>query len=368
VIDPRSGAVADGSSTSLLRELGGDAAGRPEGGFDFRDATGRTDRGYAMRVSRKDVSLVVLASSATLSLADTLTWMQDETLSELAPVLAPLFIGVLLVAPFTIRRALRPLGRLSAEAALIEPSRTDVRLQEMGVPAEILPLVRAINTALQRIDEGFELQRRFTTNAAHELRTPLAILRARIDGLEDGELKAGLIKDVERMTRLVSQLLTAGRLEMQPPSLEGFVDLAAVTRDTVERLAILPAAREHELRLQLPEHPVTVRGEEETLSDALRNLVDNALAHSPAGKPVDIQVAEDGSVEVRDRGPGIPPEHREQIFERFWRASKSGGEGAGLGLSIVRAIVKGHRGNLSVADNPGGGTIFRLAFPRAGHD
>ena len=216
--------------------------------------------------------------------------MQDETLSELAPVLAPLFIGILLVAPFTIRRALRPLGRLSAEAALIEPSRTDVRLQETGVPSEILPLVRAINTALQRIDEGFELQRRFTTNAAHELRTPLAILRARIDGLEDGEAKSGLSKDVERMTRLVSQLLTAGRLEMQPPSLDGSVDLAAIARETVERLAILPAAREHELRLHLPERPVIIRGEEEALGDALRNLIDNALAHSPAGKPVEIMV------------------------------------------------------------------------------
>jgi signal transduction histidine kinase len=293
-----------------------------------------------------------------------MAWMQDETLSELAPVLAPLFIGTMLVAPFTIRRSLRSLGRLSAEAALIEPSRTDVRLEESGVPQEILPLVRTINTALQRIDEGFELQRRFTTNAAHELRTPLAILRARIDGLDEGAAKTGLIKDVERMTRLVSQLLVAGRLEMQPPSGETSVDLAAIARETVERLALLPAARAHELKLTLPERPVAVRGEEESLGDALRNLIDNALAHSPPGKPVEIRVAEDGSVEVRDRGPGIPPEHRQQIFERFWRARKSGGEGAGLGLSIVRAIVQRHHGSVSVADNPGGGTVFRLAFPR----
>jgi signal transduction histidine kinase len=367
VIDRGSGALADGSSTSLAQELGADAGGRPEGGFDFRDADGRIDRGYVMRVPGKDAALTFLVSSATLSLADTIAWMQDETLSELVPVLAPLFIGTLLLAPFTIRRALRPLARLSAEAALIEPSRTDVRLQETGVPSEILPLVRAINTALQRIDEGFELQRRFTTNAAHELRTPLAILRARIDGLEDGEAKDGLSRDVERMTRLVSQLLTAGRLEMQPPALDGVVDLAAMARETVERLAILPAAREHELKLRVPEQPVTIRGEEEALGDALRNLIDNALAHSPAGAPVEIAVAEDGSLEVRDHGPGIPPAHREQIFERFWRARKSGGEGAGLGLSIVRAIVKGHRGSISVADNPGGGTVFRLAFPLSRH-
>jgi len=152
VIDRSSGAIAEGSSTSLLQELDTDAAGQPQGGFDFRDASGQIDRGYVMHVHEKDFSLTVLASSATLSLADTIAWMQDEILHELLPVLAPLFIGTLLVAPFTIRRALRPLGRLSAEAGLIEPSRTDVRLQETGVPVEILPLVRAINTALQRID------------------------------------------------------------------------------------------------------------------------------------------------------------------------------------------------------------------------
>ena len=246
---------------------------------------------------------------------------------------------------------------------MIEPSRTDVRLKEAGIPLEILPLVRTINNALGRIDEGFELQRRFTTNAAHELRTPHAILRARIDGLEEGPAKVGLIKDVERMTRLVSQLLLAGRLEMQPPSLETEIDLNQVARETVERLAVLRAAREHELMLSGPDRPVIIRGEAESLGDALRNLIDNALAHAPAGQPVEIVVQEDGSLEVRDHGAGIPTEHRAQIFERFWRARKSGGEGAGLGLSIVRAIAQRHHGTVAVADNPGGGTVFRLAFP-----
>ena len=366
VVDPRTGGMADGSSASLLQELaGGDTGGWPDGGFDFRDSSGRQDRGYVMTETRRGASLRVLVSSATLSFGDTIAWMQDETLSELAPVLAPLFIGILLVAPFTIRRSLRPIDRLSAEAALVEPSRTDVRLEEAGVPSEILPLVRTINTALGRIDEGFEQQRRFTTNAAHELRTPLAILRARIDGLDEGGIKSGLIKDVERMTRLVSQLLIAGRLEMQPPPLEATVDLAEIARETVERLAVLRTAREHELRLRLPGYPVAVKGDAESLGDALRNLIDNALAHSPAGQPVEIAVAADGSVEVRDHGSGIAPEDREKIFERFWRARKPGGEGAGLGLSIVRAIVQGHRGTISVADNPGGGTIFGVKLPLA---
>jgi signal transduction histidine kinase len=364
VIEQDTGAVADRSSASLLHELRGRAAGSgPLGGFNFYDAEGKRDRGYAATVVKDGVHLRVLVSSATLNFAETLAWMQDEALNELVPVLAPLFIGTLLIAPFTIRHSLKPLDRLSAQAAMIEPTHTDLRLKETGIPSEILPLVGAFNSALARIDEGFELQRRFTSNAAHELRTPLAILRARNDGLEDGSTKTGLIKDVERMTRLVSQLLLAGRLEMQPPSLETEVDLTLVARETVERLAMLHTAREHELVLSAPDRPVVVRGDAESLGDALRNLIDNALAHSPQGKPVEIAVREDASLEVRDRGPGIPAEHRVQIFERFWRARKSAGEGAGLGLSIVRAIAEGHHGTVAVAENPGGGAVFRLAFP-----
>ena len=362
VVDQASGAVADGSSASLMHEMGDSVANRQDGGFDFRDASGNADRGYVAHVSKGGASLVILISSATLSLADTIAWMQDETMYELLPVLAPLFIGTLLVAPFTIRRSLRPLDRLSAEAALIEPNRTDVRLAEKGVPSEILPLVRTINKALARIDEGFELQRRFTTNAAHELRTPLAILRARIDGLAESPARNGLIRDVERMTRLVSQLLLVGRLEMQQPALDASVDLTEVASEIVGRLTILPAAQAHDLRLHLPEHPVIVRGEEESIGDALRNLIDNALAYSPPGGPVEIRVGEDGSMEVRDRGHGIPPEHQKQIFERFWRARRSDGEGAGLGLSIVRATVQRYDGSVTVSDNPGGGTVFRMQF------
>jgi signal transduction histidine kinase len=337
---------------------------RFDGGFDFRDGRGVRQRGYLATAVRGDVPLAVVVSSATLSLADTLAWTQDETLREVLPVLAPLFIGTLVIAPFTIRSSLRPLGRLSAEVATIEPSRTHVRLGEDDIPLEILPLVQSFNNALGRIDEGFEQQRRFTTNAAHELRTPLAILRARIDSLENGPAKTGLVTDVERMTRLVSQLLLAGRLEMQLPSFETPVDLVEVARETVDRLAPLELARGHELKLRLPGRPVEIQGDEESLGDALRNLIENALDCSPAGQPVEIEVTGDRAVEVRDRGPGIPPEHREQIFERFWRARKANGEGAGLGLSIVRAIMARHCGTITVGDNPRGGAVFRLQFPK----
>jgi signal transduction histidine kinase len=366
VVDRRSGAAADGSSASLLHELGPVlAASRPDGSFDFRDAAGRSDRGYIATVARRGAELRVLVSGANLTLPDIIAWMMDETLRELVPILAPLFIGTMLIAPFTVRRSLRPIDRLAAEAAAIEPSHTEVRLAEDGVPYEILPLVRTINTALGRIDEGFAQQRRFTTNAAHELRTPLAILRARIDGLEDGPTRSGLIRDLDRMARMVSQLLIAGRLETQPPVRNASVDLREVARETVERLAPLASARTHPLLLTLPPAPVIIRGDAEALGDALRNLIDNALAHSPRCAAIEVAVGRDGGIEVRDHGPGIPADDREKVFERFWRSADSRGNGAGLGLSIVRTIAHGHGGTVGIADNPGGGAVFRMEFPLA---
>ena len=341
---------------------------RNAGGFNFIDAGGQSERGYVFLSERPAGHLQVLVSSPNLGLADTMAWMKDETMSELVPVLAPLFVGTLLVAPLTIRHSLKPLGRLSAQATEIEPTHTDVRLNEDGIPSEILPLVEKINEALARVDEGFEQQRRFTSNAAHELRTPLAILRARIDGLDKSPTKEGLIRDVDRMSRLITQLLLAGRLEMKAAAPDAPVDIAAVASETVERLRLLPAARDHELSLKLPDQPVIVEGDAELLGDALRNLIDNAIACSPSGLPVEIEVTAEAAVEVRDRGPGIAVNIRERIFERFWRAQGSGGEGAGLGLSIVKTIVAQHRGSIVVSDNPGGGAIFRLQFPRQSRD
>jgi two-component system sensor histidine kinase TctE len=366
VTNQNTGAVAEGSSVGLLQDLTRIfPRDPPEAGFDFTNAEGQRERGYRSTVARDDIGLQIVVSSPNFDLRETIAWMRDESIKELLPILAPLFVGTLLIAPLTIRRSLSPLDRLSAQAATIEPSRTDVRLKESGIPSEILPLVQTMNRALARIDDGFERQRRFTTNAAHELRTPLAILRARIDGLEEGASKTGLTKDVERMTRLVNQLLLAGRLEMHPPPLDSPVDLAEVARETVARLEILEASKDHELILHLPRHPVIIKGDAESIGDALRNLIDNAVAYSPTGLPVYVAVTPDGAVEVRDRGPGVPAEHRQQIFDPFWRARKSDGEGAGLGLSIVRSIVARHGGKLEVSDNPPGGAAFRMAFPLA---
>jgi len=364
VIDQRTGAVAEGSSSSLRDDIGQELSSRlVDAEFRFKNADGELERGYLGSIETPEGPVRVLLGRGGFGSADMFAWVQDEIVSELLPILLPLFIGTAIVGPLTIRRSLAPLDRLSLQAAAIEPGRTHIRLDETCVPVEIVPLVRTINKALKRVDEGFDRQRRFTANAAHELRTPLAILRARVDGLAPRESKKRLQRDVDRMTKLVNRLLIVGRSEMHPLRLDAEADLGAVARETIAGFEVLDTASQHRLVLMAPERPVIVRGDAASLEDALRNLIDNALRYSPVGLPIEIEVMFDGAVEVRDHGPGVPREHRERIFEPFWQSADSRAGGVGLGLAIVHDIVERHHGMITVADNRDGGAIFRIGLP-----
>jgi signal transduction histidine kinase len=274
----------------------------------------------------------------------------------------PFLLAVLAISALTIRRSLAPLNALATQAAKIDPGHSALRLPSAGIPKEILPLVSSVNNVLDRLDEGLRQQREFNANAAHQLRTPLAVLGANIDTMTDSGVAAKLRYDVEVMSRIVNQLLLVARLETLNIRLDERLDLCLTARQAAENLGPIAISTHKMLEVEEPAAPVFIRGNGFVVNIAISNLIENALNHSPPGKAVRIRVTSGPSVEISDSGPGIPAEFREKIFERFWRGEASK-EGAGLGLAIVRRIMHALNGTVAVADARDGGAQFTLQFP-----
>ena len=278
-------------------------------------------------------------------------------------ITVPILLLLLAIDIVIFHRALRPVLRASELAEAIGPARIDLRLPTAGLPREVLPLVKAINQALDRLERGFRLQQEFTADAAHELRTPLTVLRTRIDTLADPRLARALRADIDGMTRLVNQLLDSAEIESFVLDPTDTADLSNIGGEVVALVAPLALAEGKEVALIGEAGPVSVQGNPEALFQAVRNVVDNAIRHTPRGGAVTIEIDGSGSIRIHDNGPGVPESERDLIFRRFWRRDRRQPGSAGLGLSIVARIVDAHGGSVSVSSSPTGGAVFALNFP-----
>ena len=308
-------------------------------------------RPYVLQLARSDRFELLAREAVTPAITDTVVLL--GALSALIFALA----GAL-----AVRSVLRPIRAAEAAARSVGGRNLAARLPEDGMPAEIRPLVHAFNGVLQRLEQSFQEQERFIANAAHELKTPLALARARVEaGLDDEHARARLLQDLDTMGRQVQQLLQLAQVA-DPQALRlGPVRPLDVARAVLDHLAFKAQRADVTLHLQEPDVDVHVEADAGALFVLLKNLVENALDFSPPGTDVRVRL-DDAGLTVEDHGPGVPPEHRTQVFERFWRAPGQTRTGSGLGLALVREIVVAHGWSVDCGAAPGGGASFRVRW------
>jgi two-component system sensor histidine kinase QseC len=305
--------------------------------------------------------------------------IRDELARDIAfNNLQPYFLGLPLLAfllAAAIRHGLAPLRRMEVELGSRSPDRLDP-LADVGNPSEIQPLIQTMNQLFSRMSRTLDNERRFTSDAAHELRTPLAALRVQLqvaqrtsDEAEKQSSIAKSLRGAERMTHLVGQLLALARLE--GPGEQGpqdVFDFSALLEDAI--LEVQPMAVEKGCRLEVEIEPeLTIQGNPDLLAILIRNLLDNAQRYGAANGRISVQlVGESGAVVMRiaDDGPGVAQADRERLGARFQRFSPLSTEGVGLGLSIVRRIAELHGAEITFGSGlDGNGLGITLRFPAA---
>ena len=335
-------------------------------GFSDTVAGGEPYRIYALRTDTQVVQ-VAQQTEARGRMAGQLALRAVLPVALLAPVL-------MLIVWWVVGRAIGPIERVRRQVAARRPDDL-APLPTAGLPAEVRPLVGEMNGLLTRLSAAWDALTHFTADAAHELRSPLAALRLQAQSLQrapDDATRAiateRLLAGIDRATRLVEQLLALARQEGAGEGAELVsLDLTALARNALADAE--PEAARHAIALTLdaPTAHVVLRADEAALDVLLRNLLGNALRHTPPGGQVRVGVREEASVidlTVEDSGPGIAPDERARVLDRFYRVPGTPGHGSGLGLAIVRAIAERHGAALTLDASPTlGGLRVMLRWP-----
>ncbi len=313
---------------------------------------------------------------------------ETKTLGELSGLFFFISLIVLvligLFARLLIQISLKPLREVEVTAAAIADGDLSARLPESRPTTEVGRLTKSLNTMLGRIEESFSVRvasearlRRFAADASHELRTPLTAIRGFAELYRQGavrgedntrELVGRIESESIRMSSLVEDLLLLARMDQAPTLAQEPVDLNAVVHEAVA--SAQAAGPHHPIEVDLPYDESFVLGDPLRIHQVLANLLANARTHTPDGTKISIHIHQsdnETTLAVSDSGPGLNGEHKKKIFERFFRAdpsrARTSGEGSGLGLSIVDAVMKAHGGSVSVESEVGKGSTFTLHFP-----
>lgn len=333
-------------------------------GFSNVRANGTTYRIFSIQANSQTVQ-VAQDLAVRRSMASNLALRTLGPIAVMMPIL-------MLVVWWVVSGSLEPVARVRKQVASRQADDLSP-VSEAGLPDEVRPLVHELNLLFGRVRTAFDAQQHFVGDAAHELRTPLAALKLQVQSLERandnpearriaiGRLGAG----IERATRLVEQLLVLARQEASATPHQA-VDLAGVAKRAVADLAGLAQARSIDLGLQRADS-ADIQGQPDALMILARNLVDNAIKYTPNGGTVDVSVVADTRavrLTVEDSGPGIPPEERERVFDRFYRVPGSDAAGSGLGLAIIKSIAQQHGATLALGESQRlGGLEVTVTFP-----
>jgi heavy metal sensor kinase len=293
----------------------------------------------------------------------------------------PLAVAAAGIGGYTLaRHALAPVDRMAERARMITAERLSDRLPVHNEDDEMGRLATVFNETLSRLETSFEQMRRFTGDVSHELRTPLTAIRSVGEvGLREHRderayrsIIGSMLEEVDRLSALVDRLLTLSRAESGQAKLSiDVIDLRALADDVVGYLGVLAEEKRQLLKIECRGAPSGL-GDRLVLRQSLINLLDNAIKYTPVGGEIHIRMSDSAGgpwIEVSDTGPGIAPELRARIFDRYYRAGNARADeigGSGLGLAIAKWAVEANGGQLSLENPNGAGSTFRITLPRAG--